>query len=132
MELRQIRVAIAIVRRRGTWLVARRAADTHLPDVWEFPGGKIEGDETPADAALRELREECGVEAEIDAIWPANEHTYPDRKVVITPVTCVWRTGEGIPIDGNSECRWVSAEELAALEMPAANATIVARLTRGE
>jgi len=45
-------------------LVLQRALDTRCPAAWETVHGHIEPDERPADAALRELREEAGLEAE--------------------------------------------------------------------
>jgi 8-oxo-dGTP diphosphatase len=42
-------------------LAARRAVPARLAGRWEFPGGKVDGDETPEDALHREIREELGV-----------------------------------------------------------------------
>ena len=46
-------------------LACRRAAHKSLGGKWEFPGGKIEGDESPQEALVREIREELGVEATV-------------------------------------------------------------------
>lgn len=51
---------------RGRVLLAQRPPGKHLAGLWEFPGGKREPGETPVDALVRELREELGVEAEVD------------------------------------------------------------------
>ena len=51
-------------------------------------------------------------------------HEYDDRVVHITPVICGWVSGHALALTG-VECRWVTAEELRELEMPAANAAIV-------
>lgn len=120
-------VAVALVCRDGCWLVARRRPDVHLGGVWEFPGGKRKAGETPAQAALRELHEECAVEAIAERELPGVIREYKERIVHLLPVICRWRAGEGVPL-GNQECRWVATAELASLEMPAGNAEIVREL----
>lgn len=121
------RVAVAVVHRAGRWLVARRRAEAHLGGLWEFPGGKFESSETPGEAALRELREESGIEAHVDRVLGQLRHDYPDRTIELTPVLCRWTAGEAQPI-ASAECRWVTIEELRALDMPAMNAAILREL----
>src|SRR5262245_51470504 len=121
------RVAIAIVRRGDCWLVAQRHQQAHLGGMWEFPGGKSERGETPDQTALRELREECGVEAVVERILPQLRHDYGDRVIELTPVLCRWTRGDAQPL-GSVACRWVGAEELRRLEMPAVNAEILREL----
>jgi 8-oxo-dGTP diphosphatase len=120
-------VAVAIVGRDGRWLVAQRHPHAHLGGLWEFPGGKCEADETAQAAALRELREECGVEAFVERVLPELRHDYGDRVVELTPVLCRWASGEARPL-GSAACRWVSLHELRGLQMPAMNAAILAEL----
>jgi mutator protein MutT len=120
-------VAIALVHRQDQWLVAKRPPDAHLGGLWEFPGGKYELNEPPADAALRELREECGVLATVERMLTPLSHDYGDRIVRITPIVCRWEAGEPAAI-ASDECGWASAEELTSLDMPAINARIVREL----
>ena len=122
-----IHVAVAVVQRDRLWLVARRRQDAHLPGVWEFPGGKLRQGESPAAAAIRELREECAIEAVAERRLRPVTGEYADRRVSITPVACRWRSGEPQPV-GNDECRWVSLSELRALTMPPVNAEIIAQI----
>src|SRR5690606_17197373 len=61
-------VAAAILRRGDTVLVCRRRTTDSHPGKWEFPGGKIEPGESPADCVQREVAEELGVEATIGAL----------------------------------------------------------------
>ena len=60
-------VVAAVVQQRGRILIAQRKSTRSHPGKWEFPGGKVEPDETPRAALRRELREELGIEAEIGA-----------------------------------------------------------------
>ena len=118
------RVALAIVRRDGYWLVARRHDHVHLGGMWEFPGGKCEPNESPAEAAIRELHEECGVEATAERELEAVPCDYGDRTVILIPVLCAWCAGEPTPL-ASQECRWVKLDEICTLDMPAVNSEIL-------
>lgn len=77
-----VRAAVAILQRPdGQVLLAERPAGKSWEGWWEFPGGKIESDETPYHALVRELREELGVEVEKAYPWLLRRFEYPDRKV---------------------------------------------------
>ena len=56
-----IEVVAAILERDGRVLIGRRGANQSHPHQWEFPGGKVEPGETPAEALTRELQEELGI-----------------------------------------------------------------------
>lgn len=123
------RVAVAVVHRDGLWLVAQRHPDVHLGGLWEFPGGKCEPNESAEAAALRELREECGIEALAERVLPELRHDYGERIIELTPVLCRWTAGEARPLE-SVQCRWVSLTELHQLEMPAMNAEILHELAQ--
>lgn len=59
-----IKVTAAVIERGGKVLIARRKKGDRFEGRWEFPGGKIEAEESPQECLQRELREEMGVEVE--------------------------------------------------------------------
>ncbi|HEU0219482.1 MAG TPA: Nudix family hydrolase [Gallionella sp.] len=96
-----IEVAAAVLQRPdGSFLLAKRPPDKIWAGYWEFPGGKIEPDETPLHALVRELREELGVEVETAYPWITRVFTYPHATVRLNffRVTA-WR-GEMHPHEG--------------------------------
>ncbi len=120
-------VLAAVVERDGRLLVTRRLAGTHLPGLWEFPGGKCEPGE-PHDACLaRELREELDVESEVGDELLVTEHVYPSRTVRLHFRLCRIH-GEPRAVLGQ-QIRWVKREELGQLEFPEADRDLIALLS---
>ena len=116
----RIDIALAVPMRDGRFLVAQRAADAHLGGRWEFPGGKIEPDEPPVEAARRELLEETGLEVgELEPLVVV-VHDYADRPLRFHVFLA--RAPRGEPrVDGDREWGWKTLDELRSLEMPEAN-----------
>jgi mutator protein MutT len=56
--------AVGIYRKDGTVFLSRRAKSKKFPDIWQFPGGKVDNGETPLEGAARELKEEAGLSVE--------------------------------------------------------------------
>ena len=113
--------------RGGLILVARRAESQHLPGAWEFPGGRIEEGEGPADAALRELREETGLAAASATSLLVFVHDYPERRLRFHAFVVTDATGE-VATDGGRDFAWVQPSSLDELTMPEANRAILRAL----
>ena len=102
--------------RGGKVLIAKRIR----PPLWSLPGGRIEPGETPEAAAMRELLEETGVEAEIVALAGEREVVLKDEgggvaaRFKIFAYAARWRAGEAAPGPEATEVAWVAPEEIAA------------------
>ena len=105
-------------------LIARRNNDAHQGGLWEFPGGKVEAQETLQVAMARELREELGID--IGGLSPLLEvrHDYGDKQVLLDVHVVRDFTGEPEGREGQP-LRWVTAAELHQFDFPAANVPIV-------
>lgn len=73
--------AAVIYREDGSFLLGRRAADTFYAGYWEFPGGKVEANEAPAQALCRELHEELGIVVTDPEPWIVRSHEYEHAHV---------------------------------------------------
>lgn len=124
---RPTQVAVAVVEQDGKFLIGQRAEGLALAGMWEFPGGKLADDETPEEAAVRECREEAGVEVEPVGQYPGVVWDYPHGLVSLYFVVCRPREGATEPGGG---FRWVAREELADYRFPEANALLLERLMR--
>ena len=112
-------------------LLALRKPEQHQGNCWEFPGGKIEANETIAHALHRELHEELGISTVYVSPYCKIEHRYADKAVRLH----FWQVTEftGDPVgQENQQLRWVPIEELSELSFPEANKPVVARLLQAE
>lgn len=126
MSRESITVVAAVIEDGGRFLVTRRQKGVHLEGYWEFPGGKIDPDETHVDALQREIREELDAEVAAGELLLTTTHAYPEKTVTLFFYRCRV-AGTPRPLVGQ-EMRWVSREELAALTFPAADEELIALL----
>ncbi len=117
-------VAAALFDAAGRVLIAQRPEGKHMAGWWEFPGGKVGGDESDRDALVRELREELGVEARPDHEVASLQHEYSDRIVELV----LWRAEllSGVPrgLDGQA-LKWVACQSLGSERLLPADAPLV-------
>jgi mutator protein MutT len=112
-------------------LITKRLTNTFYPGYWELPGGKLEPNETPAQAARREAREELGIEIETLSVLPPIEHTYEHARVRLH--TCVARMLADSPPPRNiqvADHRWCSLDQLPWESFLPANVRVISALRR--
>ena len=82
--MKRVHVAAAVIRdSNGKILIARRADTQHQGGLWEFPGGKVEDDESVETALARELHEELGIVVNTARPMIKVRHDYPDKQVLL-------------------------------------------------
>lgn len=96
-------------------LAARRGPGKALAGYWEFPGGKIEADETPEESLARELKEELLVDAAVGEHITTTEYEYNFGIVILSTYFCTLIAGTP-QLTEHEEIRWMPAEELHTLE----------------
>ncbi len=118
--------AVALIDADGRILVAQRPEGKAMAGLWEFPGGKVEPDETPEAALIRELREELGIDTAEACLAPLTfaSHAYPDFHLLMPLFVC--RRWQGTPQAREGQAlRWVRAADLRDLPMPPADLPLV-------
>ena len=119
-----VKVAVAVVLSDGMVLVGKRSADADLGGFDEFPGGKVEVNESPEAAAIRECREETGLLVRVARLLNQVQHAYEHATVKIDFFLCECDR----PAAPLEPYRWVSLQELSDHRFPPANETVLARL----
>jgi 8-oxo-dGTP diphosphatase len=109
---------------RGRLLACRRPEGKHLAGKWEFPGGKIEADESPSGALIRELQEELSIVVETSGSLTPVIHDYGRGPIELIPLRC--RIIRGVPVaHEHSELRWCDAAGLSTLDLAEADLPIL-------
>jgi mutator protein MutT len=104
--------------------------DDSFGGYWEFPGGKLDPDETPADCVQRELLEELDIHVTPLRALPPIEHAYPKARVKLYPFICRHDAGEPMAISA-AEFLWVSPPGLRDYRFPEGNRGLVRSLADG-
>jgi len=121
--------AVALIDRDGRVLIAQRPPDKAMAGLWEFPGGKVDGGETPEQALVRELAEELGIVTEEACLGPFTfaSHSYDSFHLLMPLYLCrVW-SGTPSPREGQV-LKWVTPQQLGDYPMPPADVPLVAML----
>ena len=122
-------VACALVDGDGRVLVAERPAGKNMAGLWEFPGGKVEADETPEAALIRELKEELSIDVTAACLAPLSfaSHAYDDFHLLMPLYVCRKWDGQIVPREGQNT-KWLRPRDLFDLPMPPADKPLIAAL----
>ncbi|GGE00167.1 (deoxy)nucleoside triphosphate pyrophosphohydrolase [Paenibacillus nasutitermitis] len=123
-----IRVAAAIIENgQRQLLIARRKKGKSQEGMWEFPGGKIEHEETAEECLKRELREEMNIEIEPYAYFGVNDHWYGETHIRLIAYRAGYVRGE-IRLVDHDEYVWVNPRHFGEFTFAPADVRFVEML----
>jgi 8-oxo-dGTP diphosphatase len=111
----EVRVVAAAVIHQGRLLVAQRGPGQSQAGRWELPGGKVEPGETDAEALVRELMEELGIEVVAGPHLAESPFTVGDRRLRLVAMAARWVAGDLRPVE-HAALSWVDAAGIWALD----------------
>ena len=117
---RNIRVVAGMIEKDGRYLITQRRPTATLPLLWEFPGGRVEENESDEAALARELKEEMGIDVRVSERVVHVEHAYEDYNVDFRVYRCALLSDEIKHIRVHDH-RWVPPTELDRYDFPAAD-----------
>ena len=126
MTKKSTHVAIALIRYKNQILIGWRDEKLHQGGCYEFPGGKVEKDETAEQAVQREVLEEVGIAVAVAQLYHTKHFDYGDKEVFLEFFLC--EPTEQAAQQISDPWQWVSLHQLASYTFPAANQSIVERL----
>ncbi len=126
---KEIIAAIAIIEKDGLYLIAQRKPGDTLGLYWEFPGGKCEEGETLEECVVREIKEELGINIQVQKKGETLTTKQAGRRILLHVFFCSHRSGIPRPLECH-DVRWVRAEELNQYSFPTANQRLIAHLQR--
>ena len=124
-----IHVAAAIILQNEKIFATQRGYGAYK-DWWEFPGGKIEADETPEQALAREIREELAVEISVDKYLTTVEYDYPEFHLSMACYWCSVKEGH-LTLLEHEAARWLPLDDLRQVNWLPADVLVVEEIEKG-
>ncbi len=113
-------LAIGVVEKKGKLLIVLRPETGLLGGLWEFPGGRINPDETPEAACFRILTESTGIHVSIRSYLTCIRHAYTHFKITADVYICDWASGR-VRLNGPARHLWVTPDALHHYPFPKSN-----------
>lgn len=110
----------------GKVLIAQRS-EPKYNGLWEFPGGKIEKNESAEECLIRELQEELGILVKVKRLFCKTEWSRPDKIIILHTFEIDSFAGEPVP-SVHSQLKWVDIKELRKEELLPADRPVVDKL----
>lgn len=124
--MKTIKVVAAIITHNDQIFATQRGYG-EFKDGWEFPGGKIEADETPQEALIREIWEELDTEIEVGELIDTVEYDYPTFHLSMDCFFCTIKSGD-LVLKEHEAARWLTRETLDSVEWLPADQGLIEKL----
>lgn len=110
--MKELTVTAAIIRNSANKiLICQRADNSSMGGFWEFPGGKLEPDETLEECVIRECREELSVNISVKDVFAQTRYQYPDKLINFTFFNAVITDGD-IHMNVHKNVKWVNISDI--------------------
>lgn len=124
--MKTIKVVAAIIEKDNKIFATQRGYGD-FKDGWEFPGGKIESDETPKEALIREIKEELDTEIEVGELLDVVEYDYPEFHLTMHCFICKIKSGDLI-LKEHEAAKWLTKDSLYSVDWLPADLGLIKKL----
>lgn len=127
-----INVVAGIIRNKDNKiLIAQRNMKKSQGGLWEFPGGKIENNETMEEAIVREIKEELDMNIVFESYFDEKKYIYPEKEINLIALNCRI-VGEKYNVLEHEKVEWITVEEFDNFEFAPADVYFVNKLKNKE
>jgi 8-oxo-dGTP diphosphatase len=126
-----VKVTAAILVKDNKILIARRGPDDRPADKWEFPGGKIEGRETPEQCLKREMKEEFDIDVSVGEYLGSSIYHYDHMSIELLAFRTYWDGGI-VRLNAHNDFKWISIEQLDGFDFAPADRIFIEKLQNRE
>ena len=113
--MKKIKVICGLIFNSQNQLLITRRGSGDFKGKWEFPGGKLEQNETEEDCLKREILEELNIKIDIDYFLMNNFHTYPTFSIELISYVSTINSGE-ITLSDHDRYEWVDIDKLKGFD----------------
>ena len=114
MHKESINVVAAVIKKNNLFLLANRSFEAGSPGIWEFPGGKVEENETFVSALIREIEEELSLKIQVGDKITSIDLSTSDKDISVHYFYAFIVSGH-INLNVHSEFKWVARDQLSGL-----------------
>ena len=127
--MKQIEVVAAIIKNDNKILCVQRKESelSYISKKYEFPGGKMEANETKTETIVREIKEELAMDINVKEEFLTVTHQYPDYLLTMHSFICTSNESK-VTLTEHIDYKWLELEELDTLDWAAADVPIVKKL----
>ncbi len=122
-----IKVTAGVITDNDKVLITRRAPEEKFAGGWEFPGGKVEINETPEGCLARELKEELNINVSVDKFCTEVTHNYGDVIINLIAYYCTIIDGR-IQMSVHDKYKWVNIADLLKYDLLPADIPIAKKV----
>jgi len=126
-----VKVTAAILVKDNKIIIAKRGPGDRLANKWEFPGGKVENNETPEQCLKREMKEEFDIDVSVGEYLGSSIFHYDHISIELLAYRTYWENGE-IDLKDHDDFKWISLEQLSEFDFAPADRVFVEKLRNGE
>lgn len=127
-QMKVIKVVAAIMVHNGRVFATQRGYG-EFKDGWEFPGGKVEPEETPQEALVREIKEELNSVIEVGELLDTVEYDYPDFHLSMDCFICKIIAGD-LELKEHEDARWLTTETLDSVDWLPADLGLIQKIKK--
>jgi 8-oxo-dGTP diphosphatase len=128
----QVRVVAAVIQSGDKFLACRRAPHKNLAGKWEFPGGKVEINETDTEALTREIKEELNVDVQVAELVAVSRGINGQQEIVMFSYFARLKSTKPTSSSDHDQLRWVSKAEIKSLDWADLDIPVIEALVKPE